>query len=49
MLKPGPAKKLIVTVNETDRWHGRSVCNALLLPRTERPRRAPRPKGKRNP
>ena len=30
MLKPGPAKKLIVTVNETDRWHGRSVYNALL-------------------
>lgn len=30
MLKPGPAKKLIVTVNETERWHGRSVYNALL-------------------
>jgi hypothetical protein len=30
MLKPGPANKLIVTVNETDRWHGRSVYNALL-------------------
>jgi PII-like signaling protein len=30
VLKPGPAKKLIVTVNETDRWHGRSVYNALL-------------------
>jgi hypothetical protein len=30
MLKPGPARKLIVTVNEADRWHGRSVYNALL-------------------
>jgi PII-like signaling protein len=30
MLKPGPAKKLIITVNESDRWHGRSVYNALL-------------------
>lgn len=30
MLRPGPAKKLIVTVNEADRWHGRSVYNALL-------------------
>jgi uncharacterized protein len=30
MLKPGPARKLIVTVNESDRWHGRSVYNALL-------------------
>src|SRR5512144_1524820 len=30
MLKPGPAKRLIVTVNEGDRWHGRSVYNALL-------------------
>lgn len=30
MLKAGPAKKLIVTVNEADRWHGRSVYNALL-------------------
>lgn len=30
MLKPGPAKKLIVTVNESARWHGRSVYNALL-------------------
>jgi PII-like signaling protein len=29
-LKPGPAKKLIVTVNESARWHGRSVYNALL-------------------
>ncbi len=30
MLKAGPARKLIVTVNEADRWHGRSVYNALL-------------------
>lgn len=30
LLKPGPAKKLIVTVNESARWHGRSVYNALL-------------------
>jgi len=30
MLKAGPAKKLIITVNEADRWHGRSVYNALL-------------------
>jgi PII-like signaling protein len=30
MLKAGPAKKLIVTVNEADRWNGRSVYNALL-------------------
>jgi len=30
MLKPGPAKRLIVTVNESDRWHGRTVYNALL-------------------
>ena len=30
MLKPGPAKKLVVTVNEADRRHGRSVYNALL-------------------
>ena len=29
-LKPGAAKKLIVTVNESARWHGRSVYNALL-------------------
>jgi len=29
-LKQGPAKKLIVTVNESARWHGRSVYNALL-------------------
>ncbi len=30
MLTAGPARKLIVTVNEADRWHGRSVHNALL-------------------
>jgi uncharacterized protein len=30
MLKPGPAKRLMITVNESDRWHGRSVYNALL-------------------
>lgn len=30
MLNAGPAKKLIVTVNEADRWHGRSTYNALL-------------------
>ncbi|HUJ15655.1 MAG TPA: DUF190 domain-containing protein [Thermoanaerobaculia bacterium] len=30
MLKPGPARKLIITVNESARWHGRSVYNALL-------------------
>ncbi len=30
MLQPGPAKKLIITVNESARWHGRSVYNALL-------------------
>src|SRR5450759_2155041 len=30
MLKAGPAKKLIVTVNEADRWHGRNLYNALL-------------------
>jgi uncharacterized protein len=30
VLKPGPARKLIVTVHEADRWHGRSVYNALL-------------------
>src|SRR5712691_9138523 len=29
-LKQGPAKKLIITVNESARWHGRSVYNALL-------------------
>lgn len=30
MLEPGPAKRLIVTVNEASRWHGRSLYNALL-------------------
>ena len=30
MLNAGPAKKLIVTVNESDRWQGRSVYNELL-------------------
>jgi uncharacterized protein len=30
MLKPGPAKRLVITVNESDRWHGRTVYNALL-------------------
>ena len=30
MLSPGPARKLVITVNEADRWHGRSVYNALL-------------------
>ena len=30
MLERGPAKRLIVTVNEAARWHGRSVYNALL-------------------
>jgi PII-like signaling protein len=30
MLKPGPGKRLIVTVNETMRWHGRSLHHALL-------------------
>jgi PII-like signaling protein len=30
MLEPGPARRLIVTVNESDRWHGRAVYNALL-------------------
>jgi len=30
MLKPGPAKKLIVIVNESARWHGHTVYNALL-------------------
>ena len=30
MLKPGPARKLVVTVNESDRRHGKSVHNALL-------------------
>ena len=31
MLHPGPAKKLIITVNEADRWRGQSVYNALLV------------------
>lgn len=30
MLERGPAKRLIITVNETARWHGRSAYNALL-------------------
>lgn len=30
MLKPGPAKRLIITVNESDRFHGHTVYNALL-------------------
>jgi PII-like signaling protein len=30
VLTPGPARKLVVTVNEADRWHGRSVWSALL-------------------
>lgn len=30
MLERGPAKRLIITVNETERWHGRSLYNALL-------------------
>ncbi|HEY3052801.1 MAG TPA: DUF190 domain-containing protein [Thermoanaerobaculia bacterium] len=30
MLERGPAKRLIVTVNEAARWHGRSLYNALL-------------------
>jgi len=30
MLKAGPAKRLIITVNEADRWHGRVVYNAVL-------------------
>lgn len=30
MLKPGPGKRLIVTVTESARWHGRSAYNALL-------------------
>ncbi len=31
MLHPGPAKKLIITVNEADRWQGQGVYNALLV------------------
>src|SRR5262249_48517877 len=30
MLNPGPAKKLVVTVNESDRRHGQAVYNVLL-------------------
>src|SRR5438105_15803368 len=30
MLERGPAKRLIVTVNEASRWRGRSLYNALL-------------------
>lgn len=30
MLERGPAKRLIITVNEASRWHGRSLYNALL-------------------
>jgi PII-like signaling protein len=30
MLERGPAKRLMVTVNEAARWHGRSLYNALL-------------------
>ena len=30
MLERGPAKRLIITVNETARWQGRSLYNALL-------------------
>jgi PII-like signaling protein len=30
MLKPGPSKRLIITVDETSRWHGRSLYLALL-------------------
>lgn len=30
MLKPGPAKKLTITVNESDRWYGKAVYDALL-------------------
>jgi len=30
MLEKGPARRLIVTVNEAARWHGRSLYNALL-------------------
>jgi PII-like signaling protein len=30
MLERGPAKRLTVTVNESSRWHGRSLYNALL-------------------
>ena len=30
MLERGPAKRLIVTINEAARWHGRTLYNALL-------------------
>ena len=30
MLEPGPARRLIITINEAARWHGRSLYNALL-------------------
>jgi len=30
MLDRGPAKRLIITINEAERWHGRSLYNALL-------------------
>ncbi len=30
MLTSGPAKKLTITVNEADRWHGKAVHDALL-------------------
>ena len=30
MLTPGPGKRLIVTINETSRWHGRTLYNSLL-------------------
>jgi len=30
MLKPGPAKRLIIFVNESTRWHGRAAYLALL-------------------
>jgi PII-like signaling protein len=30
MPNPGPAKRLVITVSESDRWHGRSVYDALV-------------------
>jgi len=30
MLERGPAKRLIISINEASRWHGRSLYNALL-------------------
>jgi PII-like signaling protein len=30
MLERGPAKRLIITLNEASRWYGRSLYNALL-------------------